>query len=89
MASQEQSNNAIKAGLWYTIGNILVKGIAFLTLPLFTILMDTEQYGLYNTFAAYVSIGAVIVSLGLPSSVRNVRTISLRKRISTISIQPS
>lgn len=73
MASQEQSNNAIKAGLWYTIGNILVKGIAFLTLPLFTILMDTEQYGIYNTFAAYVSIGAVIVSLGLPSSVRNVR----------------
>lgn len=73
MQTEGRKNNVIKAGLWYTVGNILVKGIAFLTLPLFTILMDTEQYGIYNTFAAYVSILAVIVSLGLPSSVRNVR----------------
>lgn len=73
MQTEGRKNNVIKAGLWYTVGNILVKGIAFLTLPLFTLLMDTEQYGTYNTFAAYVSILAVIVSLGLPSSVRNAR----------------
>lgn len=73
MQTDGHKNSVIKAGIWYTIGNILVKGIAFITLPLFTILMDTDQYGIYNTFAAYVSILAVIVSLGLPSSVRNVR----------------
>lgn len=64
---------AVRAGLGYTVGNILVKGIAFLTLPLFARLMSTAQYGIYNTYAAYVSVLAVVVSLGLPSSVRNAR----------------
>lgn len=73
MLEDDKSNKAIKAGIWYTVGNILVKGIAFLTIPLFTFLMNTDQYGLYNTYAAYVSIVAVVVSLGLPSSVRTVR----------------
>lgn len=73
MLEGDESNKAIKAGVWYTVGNILVKGIAFLTIPIFTFLMSTDQYGLYNTYAAYVSIVAVVVSLGLPSSVRIVR----------------
>lgn len=66
-------NKVIKAGIGYTVGNILVKGITFLTIPIFTHLMRTDEYGVYNTYAAYVSIVAVVVSLGLPSSVRNAR----------------
>lgn len=72
MAGQ-QNGKAVKAGLWYVAGNVLVKGIAFLTLPIFARLMTTAQYGVYNTFAAYVSVLAAVVSLGLPSSVRNAR----------------
>lgn len=73
MSSDNNGQKVVKAGLWYTVGNMLVKGIAFLTIPVFTYLMSTEQYGMYNTYAAYMSILAVVVSLGLPSSVRNVR----------------
>ena len=68
-----EGSRAVKAGLWYVAGNVLVKGVAFLTLPLFAALMSTAQYGVYNTFAAYVSVLAVTVSLGLPSSVRSAR----------------
>lgn len=67
------SKSAVRAGVGYTVGNILVKGIAFITIPLYSALMTTEEYGIYNTFAAYVSMLAVVVSLGLPSSVRNAR----------------
>lgn len=67
------NTRAVKAGIGYTVGNILVKGIAFITIPLYSALMSTEEYGIYNTFAAYVSMLAVVVSLGLPSSVRNAR----------------
>lgn len=67
------NTKAVKAGIGYTLGNIMVKGIAFITIPLYSALMLPEQYGIYNTFAAYVSMFAVIVSLGLPSSVRNAR----------------
>lgn len=73
MAETNDGYKVIKAGIWYTIGNILVKGIAFLTIPVFSYLMSTDQYGIYNSYAAYLSLLAVIVSLGLPTSVRNVR----------------
>ena len=45
--------NGIRAGLWYTIGNMLIKGIPFLTLPLFTRLMSTSDFGIYNTYISY------------------------------------
>lgn len=72
MSAESTEQNAIHAGVGYTVGNILVKGIAFLTIPVFSWLMTTAQYGVYNTYSAYLSIFAVIVSLGLPNSVRNI-----------------
>ena len=44
------NNTAMKAGLGYTIGNVLVKGINFLTLPLFSRLLTTEEFGVCNVF---------------------------------------
>ena len=67
----EKSNRIIKAGLGYTIGNVLIKGISFLTIPVYTRLMRTDDYGRYNTYAAYLSIVAFIVCLGLDPTLRN------------------
>ena len=64
---------AVRAGLGYTVGNILIKGIAFVSIPIFSHLLTKEDYGAFNTYAAYVSIFAVIISLGLPTSVRTAR----------------
>ena len=44
----KKDGNALKAGVGYTIGNILVKGINFLTLPLFSRLLTTAEFGVYN-----------------------------------------
>lgn len=63
-------NKVIKAGLGYTIGNILVRGIGFLTIPIFTRLMSTGDYGLYNTYAAYEAIFYLIISLALNSTAK-------------------
>lgn len=35
----------LKASLWYTISNILVKGISLLSTPIFTRVMSQDQYG--------------------------------------------
>ena len=32
---ENSGNKAAKAGIAYTVGNVLLKGIAFLTLPIF------------------------------------------------------
>ena len=38
----------VKAGLWFFICTVLQKGIVFLTVPIFTRLLTTEQYGLFD-----------------------------------------
>ena len=41
-----EENKVIKAGIGYTIGNYLLKGLSFLTVPLFSRLLDTSDYGI-------------------------------------------
>ena len=70
---QEQSNSAkaVKAGIGYTVGNILIRGINFLVLPFLARLMDAEQFGTYNVFTSYEGILYVITGLALHSSVKS------------------
>ena len=63
--------SAFSAGIGYTIGNILIKGINILTLPLFSRIMSTEEFGVYNVFLSYDAILFVIVGLALHSSIRS------------------
>ncbi|NFG58747.1 hypothetical protein FC778_08535 [Clostridium botulinum] len=49
-------SDALKASLWFTICNILNKGIALLATPIFTRIMTTEQYGDYTVFQSWYGI---------------------------------
>ena len=62
---------ALKAGIGYTIGNILVKGISFLSIPIIARLVTVTDYGIYNTFSSYVSILSVIIGFALHASIKN------------------
>lgn len=64
-------NKVVKAGIGYTIANILIKGISFLTLPIFSRVLDTYDFGIYNVFVAYDSILYCIIGFALHSSVRS------------------
>ena len=48
--------------------SILLKGIAFITMPIFTRLLGTEQYGLYSVFFFRLDILVCIMGLGIASS---------------------
>ena len=67
------SERVIKAGIGYTIGNYLLKGVSFLSVPIFAKLLSTEEYGLYNTFIAYESILFVLIGAAIHSSYKNAR----------------
>lgn len=54
-----------KATLWYTIANILVKGVALLSTPIFTRVMTEEQYGTYTVFQSWYSIIIIFTSLNI------------------------
>ncbi len=64
-------NNALTAGLGYTVGNILIRCISILTLPIFSRVMTTEEFGIFNVFLSYDAVLFVIVGFALHSSVRS------------------
>lgn len=57
-----KSNNykVLTAGVGYIIGGLLIKGIAFITTPIFTRLVTQEEFGMINR---YLSIEAFIVMI--------------------------
>lgn len=69
--SGEKKNSAFAAGIGYTIGNVLIKGIGILTLPLFSRIMTMAEFGVYNVFVSYDSLLYVVIGLALHSSVQS------------------
>ena len=55
----------VKASLWYTIGNVLNKGIALISTPIFTRILTEEQYGTFAIFQSWFSILIIFTSLNV------------------------
>jgi O-antigen/teichoic acid export membrane protein len=55
----------VKASVWYTICNVLNKGIALLSTPIFTRLMTEEEYGTFSIFQSWYSIILIFTSLNI------------------------
>lgn len=60
-----------KAAIWFALCSILQKGISFITVPFFTRLMTTEQYGTYSLYLSWLQILTIITSLYLYYGVFN------------------
>ena len=65
------SNKALRSGVGYTLGNVLIKGINFLTLPIFSRILSPEEFGVYTVFASYDTILFVIIGLALHTSIQS------------------
>lgn len=66
-------SKVVKAGIGYTVGNYLLKGLNFLTLPIFSRLLAPADYGIFNSFVAYESILFVFIGLAIHTSFKNAR----------------
>lgn len=71
MLKEILKNKNIKNGGLYLFGNLFNKAIAFITVPIFTRILSTSEYGIVSTYSSYVSILSVIVGLSLGNSIRN------------------
>lgn len=69
----DSGNKAAKAGLAYTVGNVLLKGVTFLTLPIFSRILTTEEFGFYNLYVSYETILTIFVGLCLYGSLRTAK----------------
>ena len=62
----------VKASLWFIISNVMVKGISFITLPIFSRLLTTEEYGVVSVYQSWVSVVSIITTLTIWGGVFNV-----------------
>ena len=73
MNNNKSDKRYIKAGIGYTIANYFIKGLSFITLPIYVRLMSTADYGNFNTYLAYESMLAVVLGLALHASLKNAK----------------
>lgn len=57
----------VKSGIVYTISQLFTRGLAIITVPIFTRLMTTEQVGVVNLYNSWYSMLSVITTLSLTS----------------------
>lgn len=67
------SSKVVKAGVGYTIGNYLLKGLTFLTLPVFSRLLSTDDFGDYSVFISYETILFIVLGFALHSSYKSAK----------------
>jgi O-antigen/teichoic acid export membrane protein len=60
-----------KASLWFMIASILQNGISFITVPIFTRLLSTKDFGLVSVYQSWLSIITIFATLTLWGGVFN------------------
>lgn len=60
-----------KASTCYLIGNIFNKGIAFLTVPIFTRILSTSDYGIVTTYNSWIGIVSMLLGFALHMAIRS------------------
>ena len=61
----KELSEPVKASFWYTICNVINKGIALLSTPIFTRVMTESQYGTFAIFQSWYSIIIIFTSLNI------------------------
>lgn len=69
MQDNKLNKLALKAGIFYIIGQLFIRGITFLTTPIYTRLLSTSQYGEIRVYESWLLIMVPIMSLCLWRSV--------------------
>ena len=64
-------NIIIKATFWFMFATIIQKAINFITMPIFTRIMEPSEYGLYTMYISWLNIFSIFTSLKLDGSVFN------------------
>ena len=63
-------SKALKSGIWYTVTNFTVRGLAFFTMPIFTRMLTKEEYGAFSNYTAWLGILTILTTLDLYTSVQ-------------------
>lgn len=69
-----------KASMWFVISNVVLKGISFITLPIFSRLLTTEEYGITSVYQSWVTLVSILTTLTIWGGVFNVGMVKYAQR---------
>ncbi len=67
---KEKQVNYKRASIYYLVGNLFNKGMSFLTVPIFTRILSTSDYGIVTTYNSWIAILSMVVGLALHMGIR-------------------
>lgn len=79
----------VKASIWFAICSVFQKGVSFITMPIFTRILTSEQYGVFTVYSSWYSIITIIATLNLSAGVYNncITKFSNDRRVVTSTLQ--
>lgn len=63
----------LTSGLLYTLGNLLIQGLAFFTLPIYTRIISKEVFGEFNLYSAWVGLISLFIGLQTAGSLSSAK----------------
>lgn len=76
---------AAKASFWFVVSNVVLKGISFITTPIFTRLLDVADYGISSVFVTWEGVISIFATLSLAGGVYNVAMTKYEKDVETLT----
>lgn len=76
---------AAKASFWFVVSNVVLKGISFITTPIFTRLLDVSDYGISSVFITWEGVISIFATLSLAGGVYNVAMTKYEKDVDTLT----
>lgn len=75
MENNSTNNNkkALMAAIMYVFNNFVIKAIGFLTVPIFSRMLSTKEYGIVSNFQSWASVLMIVFSLDLYSSIQRAK----------------
>ncbi len=66
----QQKINYKRISTYYLVGNVFNKGMAFITVPIFTRILSTTDYGIITTYNSWISILSMIIGFAMHMGIR-------------------
>jgi O-antigen/teichoic acid export membrane protein len=71
--NKKNSVMALKSGIWYTVANFLLKGLSFISTPIFSRLLTKTEYGAFSNYSSWLSILSIVITLNVGASLVSAR----------------
>ena len=76
---------AAKASFWFVVSSVVLKGISFITTPIFTRLLDAEAYGVSAVFVTWENVISIFATFSLAGGVYNVAMTKYEDDVDTVT----